>query len=155
MSYGATLEGLEMCRHARKIIKIGTCCCHAEDARLGDFIIMEAGANDVCIIDADEYVNNSPVTKATFEIPLINELTMMQTARESEGNRRTLRKPIYSKSTQLTGFTLPKKMAGEMETAGKVKLLLLIHVWKIGCSPKNVGRFIFDAFVTFKSFKNL
>ena len=91
MSYGAVLEAFEMCKNTKKVVKVGTCCTHAEDARIGDTVVMGAGANSRCLIDADEMIEDRSVERAVFEFPFLDQLLIMQTDEEWQGISRILR----------------------------------------------------------------
>ncbi len=87
-----------MCPNATAVVKLGTCCPHASDARLGDMIVMGAGANEQCLIDTDEMVDDHPLDRAAFEFPFLDELLIMQTVQEWQEDSAVLRMLDLSKS---------------------------------------------------------
>ncbi len=105
-----------MCPNATFVIKLGTCCAHAGEARLGDIVVMDSGANDRCLVDADEKIEDKWITYSLFQCPL-DELLIMQATSFLDFPGAFLHLPYFSKSVQLNREDLPHGHVGEMETA--------------------------------------
>ncbi len=54
-------------------------------------IVMGAGANDKCLIDADEMKDDHPLERAAFEFLFLDELLLMQTVEEWQEDSAVLR----------------------------------------------------------------
>ncbi len=66
MSHGAAIEAFQICKNTKTVVKLGIFCAHAEGARIGDMVIMVAEANDRCLIDADEMIDDPSESTGGF-----------------------------------------------------------------------------------------
>ena len=120
MSYAAVDEGLRMCPNAGFVIKLGTCCAHEGDARLGDVVVMGSGKKkDRCLVDGDEKIEDEWITYSLYQYPHVDELLVMQATSVFNFPGAFIRLPYFSKSIPLNREDLPEGYVGEMETAGK------------------------------------
>ena len=86
--------------------------------------MMGAGANDFCLVDADEKVGLDFKSYSLSDFPNVDELLVWhakQKLPKNFGESQLLRYPIFSTSIQLLPGGFPKDMVGEMETAGKLQ----------------------------------